>query len=94
MLIRWTPLAFNDLRIISVYIERHGNLATANRICRVIYDAVQILRRFPEIGKVGMAEGTRELVIPKLPYIVAYRLISTEAIEVLRIWHGAQERQE
>lgn len=91
--IRWTPLAINDLKTISSYIEGQRNLATANRVCRIIYDAVQMLRRFPESGKAGMEEGTRELVVAALPsYIVAYRVIPNEAIQILRIWHGAQQR--
>jgi addiction module RelE/StbE family toxin len=93
--IRWTPLAINDLKTISTYIEGERNLATANRVCRLIYDAVQTLRRFPESGKSGMEQGTRELVVPKLPsYIVAYRMIQTDGVEILRIWHGAQHRHE
>jgi len=78
MRIRWTPLAVNDLKIISIHIERQRNLAAANKICRVIYEAIQILRRFPESGKTGIDDGTRELVIPKLRYVVTvvtYRVI-------------------
>ena len=93
--IRWTTSALNDLKIISLYIEGHRNLVTANRVCRIIYDAVQILRRFPESSKPGMEEGTRELVVPALPsYIVVYRLLPSAAVQILRIWHAAQQRQE
>jgi plasmid stabilization system protein ParE len=92
MRIRWTPLALNDIKNISIHIEQR-NLATANRVCRIIYDTVQILRRFPESGKTGIEEGTREFVIPRLPiYTVAYRILSDEAVQILRIWHGAQSR--
>jgi plasmid stabilization system protein ParE len=88
-------LSLNDLKIISGYIERQRNLSTANRVCRIIYDAIQILRRFPESGKLGIEEGTRELVVPAIPsYIVAYRVARPEAVQILRIWHGAQERRE
>ena len=93
--IRWTPDAFNDLKTISSYIEGQRNLATANRVCRIIYEAIQSLRRFPHTGKTGMEEGTREFVVPALPsYIVVYRVMPSETIQVLRIWHGAQRRQE
>lgn len=93
--IRWTTSALNDLKTISSYIEGQRNLATANRVCRLIYDAVQILRRFPESGKTGIEEGTREFVVPALPsYIVVYRLLPSEAVQILRIWHGAQQRQD
>jgi plasmid stabilization system protein ParE len=40
MQIRWTQAALNDLKNISYRVERERNLATANRVCRVIYDAV------------------------------------------------------
>jgi plasmid stabilization system protein ParE len=93
--IRWTLLAIDDLKTISSYIEGQRNLATANRVCRIIYDTVQLLRRFPESGKAGMEEGTRELVVAALPsYIVAYRVLQGEAVEILRVWHGAQHRRE
>ena len=91
MRIRWTSLAFEDLRHISVRIERDRNLASANRVCRAIYETVQILRRFPESGKTGIEEGTREFVVPGLPYIVSYRLAGSDRVEILRIWHGAQD---
>jgi plasmid stabilization system protein ParE len=58
MLIRWRPRAFDDLKTISSHIERQRNLATANRVCRIIYDTIQTLRRFPESGKIGIEEGT------------------------------------
>jgi hypothetical protein len=64
--------SLNDLKIISSHIERQCTLATANHVCRIIYDAIQTLRRFPDSGKIGIEEGTRELVVSKLPiYIVA-----------------------
>jgi toxin ParE1/3/4 len=84
--------AISDLKTISSHIERARNLATANRVCRIIYDTIQILRRFPESGKIGIEDGTREFVVPALPYIVAYRVVRSEAVQILRIWHRAQER--
>jgi toxin ParE1/3/4 len=85
--IRWTPLAINDLKSISSYIKGQRNLATANRTCRVIYEAIQRLRRFPESGRFGMEEETRELVVPALPsYIVVYGV--TEAIDIQTDHHA------
>ena len=93
--IRRTPLAVHDLQEISAYIESRRNLPSANRVCREIYDAVQVLRRFPERGKVGLEANTRELVTPKFPaYIIAYRIGANDSVEILPIWHGAQGRGE
>lgn len=67
MRIRWTQPALDDFKTISHRIEQERNLTTANRVCRSIYDALQTLRRYPHSGKPGTKEGTRELVIAKLP---------------------------
>lgn len=37
-----------------------------------IIQAVDQLREFPALGRVGRVEGTRELVIPDRPFIVPY----------------------
>ena len=92
MHIRWTQDALDDFKIISYRIEQDRNLDTANRVCRSIYDAIQILRRHPHSGRLGTKEGTRELVISQSPYLVVYRVIEPEVVQVLRIWHGAQQR--
>lgn len=70
MRIEWSTHAVADLKAISEYIERDRSLETANRVTRVIYDAVQSLRSMPLRGRYGRIENTRELVIPRLPYIV------------------------
>jgi toxin ParE1/3/4 len=92
MLLRWTLQALNDLKTISYRIEQQRNLATANRVCRHIYDSIQTLRQHPHTGRHGAEEGTRELVISVSPYIVVYR-VHVEIIQILRIWHGAQDRR-
>jgi plasmid stabilization system protein ParE len=68
-------------------------MASANKVCRAIYDSVQLLRSFSERGKTGLEDGTLELVVPAFPaYIVVYRLMPDDHVEILRIWHGAQQR--
>jgi toxin ParE1/3/4 len=90
MRIRWTQPALDDLKTISYRIEHERNLDTANRVCRSIYDALQALRRHPHSGRPGTKEGTRELVIANSPYLAVYR-VTADAVEILRIYHGAQD---
>jgi toxin ParE1/3/4 len=42
----------------------------------------------PHRGRNGRAENTRELVIPRLPYLVVYQI--TDRVTILDILHGAQ----
>jgi plasmid stabilization system protein ParE len=88
----WTHLAVADLQKISYFIESDRDLDTANRVCRIIYDSVQLLRRFPEAGKRSMEEDTREWIIPALPSYIAVYSVGSESVKILRIWHGAQKR--
>lgn len=50
---------------------------------------VEELMQFPEIGRPGRIDGTRELVIHRTPYIAAYR-ITDDSLRILRVLHGAQ----
>lgn len=70
MRVRWTAPAAQDLCNIT-YRIRKNRPAAARQVAKTIYDACASLEVFPERGRIGRIEGTRELVIPGLPYIVA-----------------------
>jgi plasmid stabilization system protein ParE len=67
MRILWTALALEDLKIISARIERQRNLTSANRVCRAIYNTVQVLRRFPESGKPALKSEPASLSFQHCP---------------------------
>lgn len=90
MRMEWTVDALTDLEHISTWIEKERTLALANRVCRRIYAAVQTLRQQPSLGRPGRVAGTRELVISGMPWIAVYT-VNANAIQLLRILHGAQE---
>jgi len=54
-----------------------------------ISEQVEVLARFPQLGRLGRVAGVRELVIRETPFIVVYR-IGADAVHILRILHGAQ----
>ena len=58
---------------------------------RRLYEAIRSLKAWPHCGRAGRAEGTRELLFAPLPYIAVYR-VKEQSIEVLRIYHAAQQR--
>jgi toxin ParE1/3/4 len=89
MRIEWSVHAVSDLEAISDYIEHDRNLETANQVARMIYDIVQSLRTMPFRGRYGRIENTRELALPRLPYIVVYRAFEDRVL-ILNIVHGAQ----
>ncbi|MCB9385869.1 MAG: type II toxin-antitoxin system RelE/ParE family toxin [Bryobacterales bacterium] len=86
--IRWSPEAAADLEGIVDQIEI-DSIARASNVAREIFDHVERLTQYPHLGRPGRRDGTRELVIPGLPYLAIYRL-RNGVIEVGRILHGAQ----
>lgn len=90
MRLRWTPAAAEDLEHIKDYLSEHHPQFAQSTIVE-LYESIRALKTSPRLGRVGREEGTRELVLTRLPYIVAYR-IREQAVEVLHIFHGAQNR--
>jgi len=91
MRIRWTPAAAADLGHISNYLKEHHRHYRQPTM-RKLYEAIRSLRQWPLRGRVGREAGTPELLFPPLPYIAVYR-VREQNIEVLRIYHAAQEQQ-
>jgi toxin ParE1/3/4 len=89
MRIRWTEPAVRDLTQIADYLEEHAGSSVARRITLSVYGGVGGLAQFPNQGRTGRKSGTRELILSGLPYLAIYRL-NGDAIEILRILHGAQ----
>jgi toxin ParE1/3/4 len=84
----WYPLALDDLESLRAYIAR-DDPGSAEATAHRILEAVETLTRFPERGRRGRVPRTRELVIPRTPYIVAYR-VRGDVVEILRVLHGAR----
>jgi len=84
----WHPSALDDLESLRTYIAR-DDPGSAAVIAQRILDAVDTLAEFPQRGRLGRVADTRELVVSRTPYIVAYRL-SKDNVEILRVLHGAQ----
>jgi len=89
MELRWTQEAAADLEHITDYLFQNAPERAAELVRR-IYNAPAALLTFPYRGRAGKKEGTRELVLSSLPYIVVYQ-VTGEVIHIVRILHGAQK---
>lgn len=87
--VRWTRGALADLLAIGRYIEQDNPVAAGSVVSRVEL-AGNRLGEFPERGRAGRVEGTRELVIPGLPFIIVYR-VALDEVALLTVVHGAHQ---
>jgi toxin ParE1/3/4 len=88
MQVRWTTPATQDLEEITLYIQKDSRDA-AEAVAKTLFDSANSLELLPSRGRIGRIPGTRELVVPGLPYIIVYR-IDEAAIQILHIYHGAR----
>ena len=89
MRVVWTPLAESDFLATISFIAQ-DNPFQARRIGNVLRDAAASRPLFPQRGRPGLLENTRELVLPALPWRLVYD-IRHEEIRILRLLHGAQD---
>jgi plasmid stabilization system protein ParE len=78
-----------DLRSLRAYIVRDNTTAADRQVDRILI-AVAGLARFPESGRPGRRPDTREFVVGRTPYLVAYRF-KNDRIEVLRVFHSRRQ---
>lgn len=89
MIIRFTLRALADLDTAHEYVAQH-NPRAAQLLSAQLRAAIAGLSEFPARGRPGRLDGTRELVVPRTPYLVAYR-VEGDHIDILAIRHGARQ---
>lgn len=89
MTIRWTKRAIRRLVSIHAYIS-NDSPASAARVAAGILDTAVQLQQFPQIGRPGRIDGTRELVVSELPFVIPYR-IAEDAILILSVIHTSRK---
>jgi addiction module RelE/StbE family toxin len=89
MKIRWTARAARNLTSIRDYIAKENPNAAA-RVAEALLKATVQLERFPQSGRPGRIAGTRELVVPGLPYILFYRIVE-DVILIAAVHHTSRK---
>lgn len=89
MKVRWLTGAVESLRSVHRHIAVENPAAAAKVVSR-IERVVERLAEHPMSGRAGRVEGTREIVVPGLPYLVVYR-VDADHVTILRVFHGKHE---
>lgn len=89
MRVEWTRAALDNLDAAVEFIAADKPVAAAG-VARKIFDAARLLAEQPGMGRPGRVSGTREFVVPGLPYILPYAE-KDGAIVVLRVIHTSMK---
>ena len=84
----WSPTAKRSRTTQIAYISERNPQAALD-MANAIRVATGRLANYPRIGRPGRVAGTRELVVPRTPYIVIYE-IEGDTVRILRVLHSAQ----
>ena len=85
MQVKWTRNVLGNLDDAVKYIAADKPTAAAG-VAQKIWDTSQMLAEQPGLGRPGRVSGTRELIIPGLPYILPY-LEKEGVVYILRVMH-------
>jgi toxin ParE1/3/4 len=89
MKILWSPEAIGDLASLRAYIAEDDPAAARGVVLHIIHNVELLLPNNPQMGRPGRVPGTRELVIPKTPFVIPYRL-QRNVVQILRVYHAAR----
>ena len=89
MEITFTRPALRDLEHIHAFIAR-DDPGRAYEILAQVRVTINRLAVYPALGRPGKKAGTRELIVPQLPYKVPYR-VRGEKVLILRVLHTRQQ---
>ncbi|MDX8379674.1 MAG: type II toxin-antitoxin system RelE/ParE family toxin [Gallionella sp.] len=89
MILIWLPSASVTRNLQLDYIAEANPLSAIDQDDE-IEKQVDMLLDQPNMGRRGRVKTTRELVIVRPPFIVAYR-VKDQRIEILRVLHGSQQ---
>ncbi len=89
-MIVWSEQATRQVDQAHDFIALSNSADVATRIAAHILATIEQLETFPMSGRTGRVPGTRELVVPNTPFLVAYA-IEEHRILILAIYHGAQK---
>ena len=81
-------MALDGLETARRYITENNPRAAA-RVHAAILTSVGRLANHPGLGRPGRVDGTRELVVPRTPFIVAYTVLGEEVM-ILSVMHSAR----
>ena len=88
MNVRLTADAYDDIAAIKTYFV-NLDAALAERAVVLIANVIDTLVDWPYLGHAGHRDGTRELLVPRMPLVIVYRidLGTRDELIILRVFH-------
>src|SRR5687768_1403309 len=90
MAVFWSEEAIAGLARVREYYMARGEPKTAQRMGLLLLEAGDALDALPHRGRPGRVPGTRELLVPRTPFLLAYRADEPRPV-ILAVKHETQK---
>jgi len=92
MEVKLSTRALRDLEKISLYTEEMWGDEQRIKTALQLKATVQFLEVYPDCGQSTDKSGVYVLIVPKLPFVYLYRIMSSKIL-ILQILHSKQNRK-
>jgi addiction module RelE/StbE family toxin len=89
MQVNWTKSALRDLEIEANYLNKI-NPSIESNFLEHVESSVTLIKKYPELGRIGRVNQTRELILKKFQYILIYLVIAS-CIDIIRLLHTSRK---
>jgi addiction module RelE/StbE family toxin len=89
MQVNWTKSALNDLEIEANYLNKI-NPSIEDSFLECVESSIDLIKEYPELGRIGRVNQTRELILKKFQYILVY-LVESSYIDIIRLLHTSRK---
>lgn len=89
MRVNWTKSAINDLEIEANYLSKISP-SIEDSFLEHVESGIDLIKEYPELGRIGRVNQTRELILKKFQYILVY-LVESSYIDIIRLLHTSRK---
>ena len=89
--VEMSAIAEADLRTIILHTKSEWGIDQAKLVKVKLQSAIVFLIEFPECGRATKQQSVRARVVPKLPFVILYKL-NTEKMTIIQILHTKRKR--
>jgi addiction module RelE/StbE family toxin len=89
MRVNWTKRALNDLEIEANYLNEISP-SIKDSFLEDVEGGIDLIKEYPELGRIGRVNQTRELILKKFQYILVY-LVESSYIDIIRLLHTSRK---
>jgi addiction module RelE/StbE family toxin len=89
MRVNWTKRALNDLEIEANYLNEISP-SIKDSFLEDVESGIDLIKEYPELGRIGRVNQARELILKKFQYILVY-LVESSYIDIIRLLHTSRK---